>query len=74
MYRLETASGGIPKVSKRSGFFFFFPDNKFKRKMCCFFACLKNKSITNGLEKEFSTWEVEAMYPNVVRVPAFQMS
>lgn len=27
--------------------------------MCCFFACLKNKRITNDLEKEFNTWELK---------------
>lgn len=42
--------------------------------MCCFFAFLKNKHITNDLEKEFSTWEGEAMCLNVVRVLAFQIS
>lgn len=36
--------------------------------MCCFFACLKNKRISNDLEKEFNTSEVEAMGPSIVRI------
>lgn len=52
--------------------FFFLRTNL--REMCCFFACLKNKRISNDLEKEFNTSEVEAMGPSIVRIWAFQMT
>lgn len=71
MYRLEAAPGGISKASKKKSMFFFLRTSL--REMCCFFAFLKNKHITNDLKKEFSTWEVEAKCLNVVRVLAFQM-
>lgn len=60
------------KLLKKCVFFFFLRTNL--RKMCCFFACLKNKRISNDLEKEFNTSEVEAMGPSIVRIWAFQMT